>query len=280
MLDVIVIGGGPAGIQAALTLGRVHRPTLLFDSGVYRNAGVGHLHNFATHDGRPPDEFRKLGRRDLAGYDSVSVRDVRADAVERAAAGFRVTADGTTFEGRAVILATGLRDDLPDIPGVGEVWGREVVHCPYCHGHEFAGRRVVLALEGEHRRILAAMLRRIGVEIVESSSPVVGVELARGGLRVHLAAGDRLDVDGMFVAARTSAGSRFAEQLGGEILVDGCVAIDGSGRTGVPHLYAAGDAARASELPVQRADVLVAAASGLIAASTCDHDLVVEELSD
>ncbi len=277
MLDAIVIGGGPAGLQAALTLGRMHRRVVLLDSGAYRNAPVGQLHNFATHDGRPPSEFRDLARRDLAEYPTVEVRDAAVTSVEPTEAGFRVHVSDGAIEARAVVLATGLRDELPDIPGVAEAWGREIAHCPYCHGHEFAGRRIVLMLEGDHLARFTAMLGRIGAEIVPLEAAVTAVERVDGGLRVHRAAGSPLDVDGMFVATRTTQAAPFAEQLGAEILADGCVAVDASGRTSVPGLYAAGDLAHLADLPGQRSAVLAAAAAGLVASSTVDHDLLALE---
>ena len=116
MLDTIVIGGGPAGLQAALTLGRMHRSVLLLDSGTYRNATVEHAHNYATHDGIAPAEFRRLARADIAAYDTVEVRETRAERVEPDGDGFAVHLDGTVERAAALVLATGVRDALRTTP--------------------------------------------------------------------------------------------------------------------------------------------------------------------
>ena len=144
MLDTIVIGGGPAGLQATLTLGRMHRSVLLLDSGTYRNATVEHLQNFITHDGRDPAELRRLARKDIAAYATVEIRDVTVDSVRHADGGFEVLVGDEVLAARTLVLATGVHDTLPDVPGIAEAWGREIAHCPYCHGHEFAGKRVAI----------------------------------------------------------------------------------------------------------------------------------------
>lgn len=157
-----MVGCGPAGLQAALTLGRVHRDVVLVDAGEGRNAPSAHLHNLVTRDRTPPAEFRRLAREELAAYPPVSVRDghaVRvataedADAESAAAAdaGRAVDADGasgtadvveladgTRLAAPALVLATRVRDELPDVPGLAGLWGDRVAHCPFCHGHELA----------------------------------------------------------------------------------------------------------------------------------------------
>jgi thioredoxin reductase len=141
MYDALVIGGGPAGLQAALTLGRMHRTTLVLDSGTYRNGPVDHMHNVVTNDGRDPAEFRALVRAELAAYDDVELRDVAATSVARLADDtFEVAlGDRTTVAARSLVLATGVRDVMPDVPGFAEQWGRTVHMCPFCHAHELAG---------------------------------------------------------------------------------------------------------------------------------------------
>ena len=142
--DIAVIGGGPAGLQAALTIGRVHRRVSLFDDGRYRNATVAHMHNVVTHDGTPPAQFRANGRAELAAYGTVQVREERVERVAvRHGGGFTLTtADGSELSAAAVVLATGLRDELPAVEGLDALWGDLVAACPFCHGHEAAGRRV------------------------------------------------------------------------------------------------------------------------------------------
>jgi thioredoxin reductase len=269
MNDVIVIGGGPAGLQAALTLGRMHHSVLLFDSGRYRNAAATEMHNMAGHDGWDPAAYRQAARADLARYDTVQVRDTAVDEVRREGELFRVFAGDDVHDAGRVILATGLRDTLPDIPGLDELWGREVAHCPYCHGHEFAGRDVAILAEGPTHQ--SALLARI----VASSTVVsdaVAVRRSAGGITIETAHGEQREFAGAFIGPVTSAAAPFAEQLGATVLPSGSVAVDGMGRTDVPGLYAAGDGAHEAAMPGPRAAVLLAAASGLLAAIAIDAD--------
>lgn len=295
MYDTIVIGGGPAGLQAALTLGRMHRSVLMLDSGAYRNATVEHMQNFITHDGRDPAEMRGLARKDIAAYATVEIRDAAVDAVRRTDDGFEVVAGDEAHATRSVVLATGVRDMLPDIPGIAEAWGREIAHCPFCHGHEFAGRRVALLGAGPQTSHLAGMLAGIVGELVAladgeplepdvagrldglgvpvRANSVVAVERTAPGLRILLSGGESLDVDGMFVATQMSQAAPFAEQLGLALLPSGSVEIDPMGRTSVPGVYAAGDMAHVAALPGPMASVMNAAAAGLVAASVCHMEL-------
>ncbi|MBC7307899.1 MAG: NAD(P)/FAD-dependent oxidoreductase, partial [Dietzia sp.] len=144
MTDILIIGGGPAGLQAALTAARVHRQAVILDDGRYRNASVAHMHNVIGADGNPPHQFRARVRDELTAYDTVSVRPVSATAVRSDPGGGFVAdlADGTGLSAGTVILATGVSDELPEIPGLAEVWGGRAAHCPFCHAHEFAGGRI------------------------------------------------------------------------------------------------------------------------------------------
>lgn len=279
MFEAIVIGGGPAGLQAALTLGRLHRRALLLDSGAYRNAAAEHMHNFAGYDGRSPTEYRAAARADLEHYDTIEVRDTAVRDVRRADDGFEIETDAGTERSATVLLATGLRDQLPAIPGVAEAWGREVVHCPFCHGHEFAGKRVLVLGDDEHSHQLQRRLSRIGAEPVSPPSWVESVQREPGGgLRVRLREHDDLLVDGMFVGPTLEPSAPFAQRLGADLHDDGCLQIDPLGRTSVDGLYAAGDSARQRIVPAPLAAVLVAASSGLLAATALDNDLLVDEV--
>ena len=140
--DVVVIGGGPAGLQATLTLARVHRTVLMVDSGTYRNDPAAHMHNVVTHDGTPPAEFRAAARKELAAYDTVTVRDDAVTSVAAEGDGFAVALGDEVARARGVVLATGVVDTLPDKPGLDGLFGSVVAHCPFCHGHEFAGHHV------------------------------------------------------------------------------------------------------------------------------------------
>ena len=285
MYETIVIGGGPAGLQAALTLGRMHRRTLLLDSGDYRNATVEHAQNLITHDGRSPAELRALARDDIAAYDTVEIRDAAAAAVSVADASgavaeeFVVDLGDRAERAQTVVLATGLRDELPAIPGLAGAWGREVASCPFCHGHELSGRRVAVLGTGEHVAMQSAMLGRIASELlVIDPATVRAVERVDDGLRVTMADGSSQRVAGMFVAPLSSQRAPFAEQLGARMLPSGCVEIDVMGQTSVPGLFAAGDMAHAATLPGPMASLAAATSAGQLAAAGAVRALIAREL--
>ncbi|MFL6061894.1 MAG: NAD(P)/FAD-dependent oxidoreductase [Marmoricola sp.] len=278
MRDAIVIGGGPAGLQAALTLGRMHRTTLLLDAGSYRNDPADAMHNFLTRDGTDPADLRAAARTELAAYADVEVRDLAATQVSGSAGDFTVLlVDGTEERAASVLLATGVRDRLPDIPGLPELFGSVVAHCPFCHGHEYAGGRVVLA-DGPHASALAAMMAPVARETVIARAEVVGLRSGGAGVLVALADGTEIDAAGFFVPTSFEQSAPFAEQLGLELLESGCVRVDAFGRTSVPGVYAAGDLAHTAELPMPMASVLSAAAAGLMAGASIVRDGVVAAL--
>ena len=274
LYDAIVIGGGPAGLQAALTIGRMHRQVLLLDSGEYRNATVSHAHNLVTNDGRDPAELRAIARAELAAYPTVEVRTAAVETVSGALGDFRVTLDdGTIEQSRRLLLATGMRDELPAVPGLREHWGRTVAQCPFCHGHEFAGRRVAILVDGEHGEMIGRMLQ----PVVASALIVPPAQVARvaergDGLDLTLADGTTEHVAGIFTAATAHQRAPFAEQLGCGILPGGGVEIDALGRTTVPGVYAAGDMAHTSAVPGPLVSLAAALAAGQRAAASVVRD--------
>lgn len=276
MFDAIVIGGGPAGLQAALTLGRMHRDVLLLDSGQYRNGTVEHAHNYATHDGIAPAEFRRLARRDLTAYDTVEVREATADRVERDGDTFVVHLGESVERAAAIVLATGVRDALPDVPGVADAWGKEIAHCPFCHGHEFAGGTVALDVEGPHAERLTAMLSRMGTQLVPVFGRVQHVQRAGGGLDLTLDDGT-IHVDGMFIAPAFSQAAPFAAQLGLALNDSGCVRVDAFQATSVPGVFAAGDAAHVAELPMPMSSIVTSQAAGMVAGAASVQHLLARD---
>lgn len=301
-LDAVVVGGGPAGLQAALTLGRTHRSVLLLDSGRYRNDWAEQMHNIATHDGRPPAEFRAAARKDVAAYDTVELRDAVATTIARDGDGdrFRVELeDGAAVAARTVLLATGLRDTLPDVPGLTDLFGTVAAHCPYCHGHEFAGTPVAVLGSGPHVAKVAFLVERIASRVVVLADggepdagvrrvlehagvavrpePVTGVQRDGDGVRVRFASGPDEQVGGLFVAPTTAQAAPFAEQLGLATLGSGCVEIDTTGRTSEAGVFAAGDMAHTAALDVPQSAVLAAAAAGLTAGTGIDAYLLAED---
>ena len=138
--DVVIVGGGPAGLNAALALGRARKRVLVCDGGTRRNAAAVGIHNFVTRDGIAPDEFRRIGREQLAPYASVEVRDEFVEAIEGTRGAFNVRLTSGDVRARRVLPTTGLIDELLPIEGVKEVWGHSMIQCPYCHGWELKDR--------------------------------------------------------------------------------------------------------------------------------------------
>ena len=300
--DVVVAGTGPAGLSAALTLGRARRPTLLIDGGPGRNAPSEGVHNFLTRDGIAPAELRTIALEQLTAYPAVQIRAASADRVQAVDREFDLAlAGGDRVRTRRLLLATGVLDELPAIPGLAERWGRSVVHCPYCHGWE---RRdlplAVLVLDDDGVR-QAIHLRRFSPDVVVClgngfelnqeqrellptgditvvDKPLVGLEGAGDSLQwLVFADGSRLARSALFVHGHVRQRSDLAAQLGCRILDDGAVEINDLGQTSTPGVYAAGDMARRPALPVAGAQVILAAAEGTLAAVVIDQELLFTE---
>ena len=289
MYDAIIIGAGPAGLQAALTLGRMHRSTLLLDSGEYRNGTVLHMHNVIANDGTDPAEFRATARRQLEAYEDVEIRNVEARAVTAAEGLFTVVlANDEPVEARQVILATGIADDLPPIPGLQELWGITAFNCPFCDGHEHAGRSIGIlgpAARAEHLiGLLSPIVRDITVFPVDGAfsadetaaletlgalvSTAAVTSVSRDGEEVRITTeAEERTVAGVFVASGTQRHrAPFADQLGLHLLPSGSIEIDEFGRTSMAGVFAAGDLAHRASLPGPMAAVLLAATAGQMAA--------------
>jgi thioredoxin reductase len=278
LVDALVIGGGPAGLQAAITLGRVHRSVLLVDSGAPRNAPAAHMHNFLTHDGTVPAEFRRRARAEAAALPEVTLTDGTVQQVERTEDGFVATIeDGRRLRARRLVLATGMRDNLPDVDGLAALFGRLVHHCPFCHGHELAGGRVGV-LASPKAAHLVGILTPIAAEVVVLDD-VVAVSEQDGRAVVTFADGSTSAFDGLFTPTDLTPSAPHAEQLDLERLPSGAVAVDVFGRTSVQGVFAAGDGAHQRELPMPMASVLAAAAAGQTAAGSCVADLLTESLA-
>ena len=301
MYDAIVIGAGPAGLQAALTLGRMHRSTLLLDSGEYRNGTVLHMHNVIANDGTAPAEFRATARAQLADYADVEIRDIGAESIGGTEdEGFTVTlADASAVRARRIVLATGVADDLPEVPGLNALWGRTAFSCPFCDGHEHAGKAIAIlgpAPRAEHligllgrfvgnitvfpvgelhsddeRTVLEALGARVG------AAPVDAVASVDDGVRITAGAED-VTVAGVFVAAgAVRQRAPFAERLGLRVLPSGAIEIDDFGRTSTPGVFAAGDLAHRAALPGMMASVVMASAAGQLAAVGVIQSLMASE---
>lgn len=266
MYEAIIIGGGPAGLQAALTLGRMHRRTLLLDSGEYRNATVDHAHNLLGNDGVDPADLRRRGREELAAYPTVEIRDAAVTSVAADADGVRVEVDGVTLHAEHLVLATGLADDLPPIPGLAQHWGNRVANCPFCHGHEFADRPVAILNASPHAAMLRGMLEPVASEVlVLDPARVVSVEDAADGLRLVLDDASVAEVAGVFAAPVMRQRAPFAADLGLPFQESGGVRVDPYGRTGVERVFAVGDMAQPDHFPGPLATLAGAIFSGQLA---------------
>ncbi len=138
--DAVIVGGGPGGLAAALALGRARKRVLLCDAGPRRNAAATQIHNFVTRDGTAPDEFRRIGREQLARYPNVTVQDTNVDAIAGARGAFHVSLASGVVEARRIVLCTGMVDEMLPIDGFRELWGHAIFQCPYCHAWEVQDR--------------------------------------------------------------------------------------------------------------------------------------------
>ena len=277
--DVAVVGAGPAGLQAALTLGRMRRQVIVFGTDVYRNDPAPEMHNFIGYDGAAPAELRIAARKDVAAYPTVSFADIGVDRIDGCLDDFRLrTADGSTVRARRVVLATGVRDTLPEVPGIDELFGDVVAHCPYCHGFEFADSPIGF-FDGPHASMLSEVVRRIASETITiDQGTVAGLRRGGHGVLVDLHDGSTIDLGGLFVSPTWAQAAPFAAQLGLETGELGGILVDIFQATSRPGVYAAGDLAHHRDLPMPMASVLTAAAAGLMAAAGSDRDLAMADV--
>jgi len=294
--DVAVIGGGAAGLSAALVLTRARRRVIVVDGGQPRNAPAAHMQGFLSRDGMPPAELLARGREEVASYGGHLVHDIVTAVRPREDGRYTVSMDnGDAVSARRVLVTTGLRDDVPDVCGVSERWGRDVLHCPYCHGHEvrdqqigvlggtseavqhallirqWSGDVVYFTHNGtvsptERERLLA---RAIGIvdgvvnRLVVEDDRLAGVELEDGTV---------VPRDAVFVRPTFRPNDALLAELGCGSDENGWVITDGTGRTSVPGVWVAGNAAN------PRAQVITAAGEGSATAIAINNDLVEEDV--
>lgn len=296
--DVIIVGAGPAGLSAALVLGRACRKVLLFDQDLGRNRFTKRLHGFITREGTPPLEFRRMAREDLKPFDNVRhevMQIVRAARINTG--GFDVfTADGRSFTSRRLLLATGVMDNVPDIPGIRDLYGQSVFHCPYCDGYEHQGKPLAvygrgkrgyglsLELTGWSRDVLLCSDGESGLTAEEEAKliangttlnekPVARLEGTNGILeRVVFTDGTFVPRRALFFTQGQSQCSDLARTLGCDFNEKGTVSTGKYEVTNIPGLYVAGDASRDVQW------VVVAAAEGAEAAYAINQELIKEEL--
>lgn len=294
--DAIVIGAGAAGLSAALVLGRARRHVLVLDGGPPRNAPAAHVNGYLGVDGQSPLELLAVGRTQVEKL-GVEVREDAASQVEIVDGGFAVRAGDEQVHAKRLVLAAGVTDSLPEIPGLREGFGGDVFHCPYCHGYEVAGQRLAVIathpmsnhqvrmvrqwsddvvfflndtveLDAEERRLFAAR----GVEVVDG--PVDEVVRADGALRGVRAGGSVREVDAVFVATAMVLNLDAFAGLDLEMTetpLGPVVATDLTGATNVPGLWAAGNVADAGS------QVISASATGGKAGAMVNASLIEDE---
>jgi thioredoxin reductase len=291
--DCVVVGAGPAGLNAALVLGRARRRVLVLDDGEPRNYATHEMHGVLGHDGLDPADLRARGRAELAGY-GVEVATVEVQDAEVLDGAVRVTCADRAELTRTVLLATGLLDEVPDLPGFADVWGTSAHTCPYCDGFEHRDERLAVLATGARGEHLAVLLRQwsddvvllsngphhlaadqlarlqaVSVPVIET--PVVGLDSDNGRLRrVQLGDGSTLDRDALFFYVGWQLRNDLARTLGCELRDDGSLAVDSDQATTVDRVYAAGNCSE------PRALVPAAAGSGVTAAVAINARLSFE----
>jgi thioredoxin reductase len=295
MFDVIVAGGGPAGLSASLMLGRCRRRVLLCDTGEPRNRFSNGLHGYLTRDGVNPSQFNRLGREELAQY-GIEFRPLAVSDAQREDPQFRVTlADGSVEHARFLLIATGVTDHLPDIPGLQACYGRSVFHCPYCDGWEQRDRKLIVFGKGKSGVRLALSLKtwsedvvlcthgsrveRQGRERLERNAIAVrterltGIEHVDGKMTaIQFASGEPLPADALFFTTGQQPQDDLAVRLGCTFNRRGTVETGMLCETNVPGVFVAGDTSRDAQF------VVVAAAEGAKAALAINQAMQREEL--
>jgi thioredoxin reductase len=296
MHDVVIVGGSYAGMAAALQLGRARRSVLVFDAGQRRNRFASHSHGFLGQDGQSPEAIAAKGRAEVLAYPTVKWIDAAVREATRIAGGFVVRTAEQEYQSRRLILALGVGDELPQIPGLRERWGQTVFHCPYCHGYELNKPPLGVLATGElslHHAVLVSewgaanqttlfingsfepnaeqlvTLQARGVQVERER--VVRVEGDAPAIDLQLQDGRKTRLEGLFVVSRTVIESAFAKQLGCG-LEEGPMGpyykTDATKQTTVPGVFACGDVA----LPM--GSVSFAVADGAMAGISAHRSLV------
>jgi len=303
--DVVVIGGGAAGLSGALTLARARRSVLVIDSGEPRNAPAGSLHGYLSRDGMAPGELLAAGRAEVTGYGGEVVH-ATATSVARQAGRFRIVLqDGNPVTARRLLVTTGLVDEIPDVDGLAQRWGRDVVHCPYCHGWEIRDQPIGVLATGPMAVHQAQLFRQWSAEVtllLHTEPPLAdadteqltarGIPVISGTVQrleiaddrlagVRMADGRVIPMAALVVGSRMTARSGLLADLGvqpteiefGGRVVGSQITADRTGRTDVDGVWVAGNVADIM------AQLIGSAAAGVQAAAAINGDLIAEEIA-
>ncbi|MGN8646192.1 NAD(P)/FAD-dependent oxidoreductase [Gracilibacillus sp. HCP3S3_G5_1] len=296
LVDCVVIGGGPSGLNAALVLARAKKNVILFDDNKPRNAVTQESHGFITRDGIKPSEFKQLAKQDLKKYANLSIENQRVINLRKDNGTFMIEIDDRKiYHARKVILATGLKDVLPDIAGIHDFYGTSLFICPFCDGWELKDRRLVVIADSDRARHLTKMVSNWSKDLVVCTNgrtpfskeekeiltkkkikimedEIEALHGENGHLqKVTFANGKEIEREGGFVAGKLEQASSLAETLGCTMNKIGGIETDDFGRTNIDGLYASGDTT--FTLP----QLIVAASEGSKVASGVVFDLINED---
>lgn len=276
MLDVVIIGGGPAGMSAALVAGRGKLNVLLIDEEKPRNAVTKESHAFLTRDGIKPEDFREKGRQDLLKYPSISVENEPVTSIVRLSDGSfeMITHSGVTIHSKNIVLATGLRETLPDVKNITNYYGTSIFSCPFCDGWEMKDRSLILIVESIQAIHLTRLLKNWTNDLVVATNgklfldkeqkellklnnirlieeKIIELKGDNGELQsIEFESGEKLERSGGFCATVLDNTLPFIEQLGIEVNDSGYISTDMMGHTNISGVYAAGEITGPSQLIV------------------------------
>jgi thioredoxin reductase len=294
--DVLIVGGGAAGLSAALVLSRARRTVVVVDSGEPRNAPAAHMQGFLSRDGMPPSDLLDAGRAEVTGYGGTMVSGTVTELVHCGPTGFQALLDdGQRVKARKVLVTTGLHDELPAVPGLAERWAKDVLHCPYCHGWEVRDQQLGVLWHGPESVRYAQVVRQWTHDLVlfaptDSLTPaertqlvareigIVEGDLARVVVQddrvtaIEMADGRIIPRQAVFVPPRFVPNHTLLTGVGCALDEQGWVVTGANGTTSVPGLWVAGNVAN------PRAQVITAAGEGSAAAIAINADLVADDV--
>jgi thioredoxin reductase len=297
--DVLILGAGPAGLTSALTLSRGGREVIICDDGRPRNAPAPLMQNFPGHDGTPPQDLRNLIKQDLRKYDRCTLLDIGVERILRKENGFEARLqNGELLQSRKILLAHGVRDDLPEIAGVEKLWGKSIFHCPYCHGFEHRNEPIGFVINAAGALHGAAILRGFSEDVIifTNGAPLPSAEelkiFERNGTKVYgekiksfhhdgeqlvaveLIDGTLIPRKALFLRPTLHLKSDLGINLGCKLNENGMYLLDSNFKTTEPGIYAAGDVAEV------RQSVITAASTGCLAAAMLNAELTMENFTN
>lgn len=264
--EVIIIGGSYSGLSAAMALGRSLRKTLVIDSGKPCNEQTPHSHNFLTQDGKTPKEIASLAKKQVKEYEAVSFFHGKAINGEKTENGFKIyTENGETFSSKKIIIATGITDEIPNVKGFAECWGISLIHCPYCHGYEYKGRKTGIIANGDKAVHIASLVKNLtedvtiitrgeasftdeqkeklaknNIQIIESE--ISELKHQKGMIEsVIFSDGKDVNFEAVYAALPFHQHSEIPEQLGCEFTDFGHIKTDQFQKTNIPGVFVCGD---------------------------------------